>query len=573
MDDGSQPTWDLGRILRLLKIAALFIMVYLALILGPPWFQVFFPPMVLHRIYVRLLIAAQIAYGVFLLTVPVTSIVLTVVLLKGRRSRRRGASRPWLVRGLALCLALMVSLAIAEGTARAWLEWTRVPMPWLKTRFPDPPGEATVDILVLGESSAVGVPYQEWLSVGQIVAWKLGEAFPDRRFPVVHLARPGLTLDKVHDLMRSIRRRPDLVILYAGHNEFQMRYDWGHSAFHYDDETPPVPVSLADFAREHSPLCRLIQQTIGMYRMSLPPVRTVNRQLVDVPAYTADEHATRLNDFRARLEAMTAYCERVGALVVLVVPTGNDADFEPNRSFLPPPTPRADRAEFAEAFQTARRAEQAGPAAGTAAYEALLARQPGFAEAHYRLARLLETAGRRAEANSHFVAARDCDGFPMRCPSDFQNIYREVAARHPRAILIDGPEVLRRASARGVVGDEFFSDGFHPSLIGYNALARAILKGLHARRAFGWPSSSPRPDVGPSDCAAHFGMDATKWATVCAYSAWFYQFTAFIRFDPSERLAKQARYLEARRRIEAGSPPDAVQVPGVGTGRVTDPRP
>ena len=115
--------------------------------------------------------------------------------------------------------------------------------------------------------------------------------------------------------------------------------------------------------------------------------------------YTAAEYAERLHDFRVRLEAMTAYCERVGALVVLVIPPGNDADFEPNRSFLPPETTRADREAFAREFEAARRLEAADPDGAVAAYRALLDRQPGFAETHYRLARLLEAAGRREEAN------------------------------------------------------------------------------------------------------------------------------------------------------------------------------
>ena len=374
-------------------------------------------------------------------------------------------------------------------------------MPGLTSRFPDPPGESRVDIVVLGESSARGVPYHEWLSVGEIVAWKLREAFPDRQFPVEYLAKPGLTLDKVHFWMTSLERRPDLVILYAGHNEFQMRYDWAHAARHYSDETPPTPVTLQDLARKYSPLCRLIQQTVMIYRIALPPPPSVRRQLVDVPAYTAEDYATRLNDFRTRLEEMTAYCERVGALVVLVIPPGNDADFEPNRSFLPPQTPRAERETFAAEFRAARKAEDADPTAGIAAYRALLASQPRFAEAHYRLARLLEATGQREEADRHYVAARDHDGFPMRCTSDFQDAYRDVAARHPGAILIDGPAVLRGLSPRGVVGDNFFTDGFHPSLIGYTGLARAILQGLHARHAFGRPESSSSPEVSPSDCS------------------------------------------------------------------------
>ena len=205
------------------------------------------------------------------------------------------------------------------------------------------------------------MPYQDWLSVGEIVAWKLREALPDRRFPVEYLARPGLTLDKVHFWMASLERRPDLVILYAGHNEFQMRYDWAHAARHYRDETPPTRVTLEDLARKYSPLCRLIQQTMRTYRIALPPPPSVKRQLVDVPAYTEEEYATRLNDFRTRLEAMTAYCERVGAQVVLVIPPGNDADFEPNRSFLPPRTTRAERDAFADDFRAARRPRRPTP--------------------------------------------------------------------------------------------------------------------------------------------------------------------------------------------------------------------
>ncbi len=262
---------------------------------------------------------------------------------------------------------------------------------------------------------------------------------------------------------------------------------------------------------------------------------------------------------------MTAYCERVGALVVLVIPPGNDADFEPNRSFLSPQTPRAEREAFAHDFEATRRAEEGDPAQGISAYQTLLVRQPRFAEAHYRLARLLEASGRPDEANEHYVAARDCDGFPMRCLTEFQNAYREVAARHPRAILVDGPEVLRSLSPRGVVGDNFFTDGLHPSLIGYTFLAGAILQELYSRRAFDWPESSPSPVVTPAECAAHFGMNAERWAEVCDYAGWFYQNTAFIRFDPSNRVVKADRYRMASERIKGGSSPDALGVRGVGT--------
>ncbi len=572
MNDRSGAPWNPRRLARLAGMALLALLVLATAYLGPPWFRALVPEAMLRRLVVRLLIAAQVAYGVLLVTMPVVSIALAIVVV---RQRRRGVRRPWPARGLAMGVGVLLGLGLAEAAAWSWLAWSRVPMPALKTRFldaaaevtrfPDAADDRTVDILVLGESSARGVPYHEWLSVGEIVAWKLREAFPDRRFPVEYLARPGLTLAQVHFWMGSLERRPDLVILYAGHNEFQMRHHWGHPGWRYADESPPARVMLASLAAAYSPLCRFIQQTSERYRMTIPPAKSPGRQLVDVPVYTEAEYAERRYDFHTRLEAMAAYCERVGALLVLVSPPGNDADFEPNRSFLPRRTPKAEREAFAEAFRAAQQVAKADPTEGIAAFEALLTRQPGFAEAHFRLARLLESLGRRKEADRHYVAARDCDGFPMRCTSDFLDAYNEVASRHPGAILVDGPAVLRGLSPRGTAGDNFFTDGLHPSLIGYTGIAQAILRGLHARGAFGWPTSSPAPVVTAADYAEHFGMDAEKWKGICEYAAWFYQQTALIRFDQAARSAKAERYRNARDRIGAGSRPSAVQMPGVGT--------
>ena len=301
--------------------------------------------------------------------------------------------------------------------------------------------------------------------MGEIVAWKLREAFPDRQFPVEYMARPGLTLDKVHFWMTSLERRPDLVILYAGHNEFQMRYDWAHArpALCRRDAPGPRDARRASPA-DHSPLCRLIQQTVGDLSDDVPPTRNVEPP----PGGRPRLHRGRVRRAAARLPHAARGDGRVLRAAGCPGGPGDPAGQRRRlraQPIIPAPAdhPGRERDAFAGEFRAARRAEDADPTAGIAAYRALLARQPGFAEAHYRLARLLEATGQREEADRHYVAARDCDGFPMRCTSDFQDAYRDVAARHPGAILVDGPAVLRGLSPRGVVGDDFFTDGFHPS--------------------------------------------------------------------------------------------------------------
>jgi hypothetical protein len=80
---------------------------------------------------------------------------------------------------------------------------------------------------------------------------------------------------------------------------------------------------------------------------------------------------------------------------------------------------------------------------------------------------------------------------------------------------------------------DLFHDGQHPTLDGYVAIAQDLLEQLRARRAFGWPESTPVPRVDPVECALQFKLDAQQWARICRRSADFYGRIAYIRYDPS----------------------------------------
>ena len=85
--------------------------------------------------------------------------------------------RPSVERGFLLGLSCLVALLGLEVGATAWRAWIHRP-PRLPTSFAaSPPDEYR--IVVLGGSSALGEPYRPWLSVGQIVAWKLRQAVPE----------------------------------------------------------------------------------------------------------------------------------------------------------------------------------------------------------------------------------------------------------------------------------------------------------------------------------------------------------------------------------------------------------
>jgi hypothetical protein len=96
-----------------------------------------------------------------------------------------------------------------------------------------------------------------------------------------------------------------------------------------------------------------------------------------------------------------------------------------------------------------------------------------------------------------------------------------------------------------------------------------VLEGLRLRRAFGWPEGTPAVNVDLAACATHFHLDAETWKVACAWGATFYERTAHIRYDPSERLSWITRYRQAKSAIALGSDPAQLGLPGIGVTQGT----
>ncbi len=434
----------------------------------------------------------------------------------------------------------------------------------LRTEFPDAVSDPQIDLVVVGESSAEGVPYNRWVSIGKIIAWKLEQAIPGRHVRLDVVARSGDTLERQHQALSNIQRRPEILLIYCGHNEFYSRLWWARNLDHYHVQKSPAAWSFLDKQMsECSAVCALIRETSDRCRIAIPPDANTGRHLVDVANYTATEYRLLLSDFRRRLNELALYAKQVGAIPILISPPGNDRDFEPNRSFLPPSTPAPERARFERDFLAVQALETNKPRDAIAGYRGLIAAQPCFAESHYRLGRLLEDAGDWDEAYREYVAAHDLDGMPMRCLSPFQAVYREVADAHG-CLLIDGQAYFHAIGRHGLLDDALFQDAMHPSLRGQIALAQAVLVALHARHAFGWPLGSPIPHVDPTECASHFGIGKDTWRMMALWRRGFNDLTWPLRYDPSLRLKKREAAAASVALLANGATPDSLGFANVG---------
>src|SRR4051812_31198169 len=150
------------------------------------------PKWVYWRLGLGVMIALEVAYDVVVATCLIAVPVLCVRLY---RARRTGIRRPASARGLLLAVSTLFALGMAEGAAAVWQarahRRTAVPVGGLQrvrgaeppvapatpieielpTTFPEDASDGAISLVIVGESSAGGVPYNFWLSIGTIVTW------------------------------------------------------------------------------------------------------------------------------------------------------------------------------------------------------------------------------------------------------------------------------------------------------------------------------------------------------------------------------------------------------------------
>ena len=333
------------KLLRLIFVALVSSAVIVAVSLASQWIGVFVTRSIVRRATIAFLVGLEIAYVVSWVGFLAGTASCGALLWRARRNRTKWQTP---ARGLLLCVCSLMTIGLAElavGVRRTSNGQADSAPPdaerELPERFSEQGRADELTLAVLGESSASGFPFERRLSIGQIVGWQLERAIPGQKVNVGVIAKPADTLKGQYKKLAGLTRRPDVLIVYCGHNEFFDGVASIRRVTHYRDERPPLLRRIDELAGRVSPVCGLIRETADKFRAAVEPPRDGHNPLVDSPAYTHGEYVTRLGNFGRRVEGIANYCERIGTLAVFVVPPANDAGWDPNRSFLPAETPRA----------------------------------------------------------------------------------------------------------------------------------------------------------------------------------------------------------------------------------------
>jgi hypothetical protein len=360
--------------------------------------------------------------------------------------------------GIALAAALAVAL-FAEASYRAVLYVAA-----------GRHGAEEFEIYGVGESTMVGEPFHPKISVPVLLEHMFGGVMAGRPIRVINLAERGSpiypqSIAFAEALTTRNPATPGIVLIMSGHNE--------SFAPGYVPERPFLPSAISEKSAIVRDLLLALRRHHWIERERSP---------------AASEYYLRQVIEMARANGLTP---------ILATMASNVSRIEPNVEGTVP-------GSVVDAVTEGLTLEKAGRfAEASDLYRARLVGTSASVEREYRLGRCAEALGDYAAAREHYWTAVDHDPRLMfgRATRPQNQRLRDLA-REYGVPLVDAVQMFEDHSPHGILGDDLFMDGQHPTVTGYVLLADAYAAILAQR--FDTPITHPLSDAAAATAALGF---------------------------------------------------------------------
>ncbi len=424
--------------------------------------------------------------------------------------------------GLALLLTPLLLLALFEFSLRLFNLFPREPLfveavqdgrevvqinPGVATRYFNPKkvvvpnlypetfsrsrSENTFRIFCLGGSTTAGFPFEFQVPFPARLKSLLSSQYPRTHFEVINLGLSAVNSFTVLDFIPEVlAQKPDLIIIYMGHNEFYGAY--GSASAVSAGRSGRIIRAYLGLQR-----LRLVQMVRAAVIAATPAGRqdhensTLMEQIAARRgiACRSAQYELTLDNYRRNLELILRKCRRAGVPVIAGTLVSNLKDQPPLDSISHSQTDPATGRETGDL--TARcdeLLEQGEYARALASAHELVARDSLNAGYWYRVGRAQLALGDSLAALASLTAAKERDLIRFRASEDFNRILTAVT-RADGAGLVDIRRLFALASPGEIPGAELICDHLHPNPEGYLLMARGFAgeiskRGLvHARPA------------------------------------------------------------------------------------------
>lgn len=290
--------------------------------------------------------------------------------------------------------------------------------------------DSSYRIFVLGESSAQGFPYRRNGSFPSMLQYLLQQTFPHKRIEVVNVSMAAINSYALLDFIDEIiAHHPDLIIIYAGHNEYYGALGVASA------ELGRVPrmVKKLHLYLVRLRLYQLIQSIIRKISApSFPHEGTLMNRIARkaVIGYRSKNYDMGLLQFRLNMQQLLQKTHSKNIPVILSTLVSNVRD-------LPPLGKDSANNNAWRIFDSAR---------------------------------ILEMKGKLSEAQKMYYLAKDMDDIRFRAPEDINKIIEELANQFNYP-LVNMKKAFELCSPHGIPGDPLIIDHLHPNIEGYWLMA------------------------------------------------------------------------------------------------------
>ncbi len=338
-------------------------------------------------------------------------------------------------------------------------------------------------IFCLGGSSTMGYPYLFNGSFSSMVKDRLVSLFPDRDFEVVNLGMTAVNSYTVLDFAKDILLyEPDLILVYAGHNEFYGALGIGSAEYLGRSRW----IVKGYLSLQNLKTFWLVRAAIAWVSsvISSPSIEKNPGTLMERMAekqsipYGSDDYQVVLDVYRANLEEVAQLAQRAGVSVIVSTLVSNWRGVFPFVSTFSPQMDDAQKRQWNLLYEEGRRRMESGNFdEGAEYFDRCVALDALSAKPHYLLARCYERLGRYSDARQEYILAKDYDGLRFRASSDFNRVVAEVCSTFNIPVA-NAERTFAQESPNGIVGNELMLEHLHPNVKGYSLIAKAFVEAM-----------------------------------------------------------------------------------------------
>ena len=312
-------------------------------------------------------------------------------------------------------------------------------------------------IFVLGASSGAGYPYLSAASFSKFIRKKLEILYPEKVIEVCNISMSAINSYAIRDLMPElIKKQPDLVLIYLGHNEYYGALGIG-SLESLGPSRFLVNTTLWLNKFKTVELLRNIIKTISGIFSSGKEITsgTMMAQIAKdkLIEYNSDIYWKGIEQFEGNLCDILQMCKDANIPVITSTLACNLKDQKPFVSVKDSKYPPAD-----DVFKNAEEKLESGDI---------------------------------DSAKALFIYAKDLDALRFRAPEEINHIIIRLSNEFNDPV-IKSDSLLNTVSSEGIVGDDLMTDHLHPNVKGYQLIGNLF---FGAMKKNGFLPSKETPDI------------------------------------------------------------------------------